>query len=48
MADQSCSRAQTLKRATLERKLAGITPNAVQEILEEALEPWLKTNGYLK
>jgi len=39
--------AAALKRATLERKLAGITPNAVQEILEQALEPWLKTNGYL-
>jgi hypothetical protein len=39
--------AGALKRATLERKLANVTPNAVQEILEEALEPWLKTNGYL-
>jgi hypothetical protein len=39
--------AAALKRATLERKLAGVTPNAVQEILEQALEPWLKTNGYL-
>ena len=39
--------AAALKRATLERKLAGVTPNAVQEILEEALEPWLRSNGYL-
>ena len=39
--------AAALKRATLERKLANVTPNAVQEILEEALEPWLTTNGYL-
>ncbi len=39
--------ATALRRATLERKLAGVTPNAVQDILEAALEPWLKSNGYL-
>lgn len=37
-----------LKRAALERQLDGVEPNTVQEILEEALEPWLRTNGYLK
>ncbi len=39
--------ATALKRASLERQLNGVEPSAVQEILEEALEPWLKTNGYL-
>jgi hypothetical protein len=39
--------AAALKRASLERQLAGETPNTLQEILEEALEPWLKSNGYL-
>jgi hypothetical protein len=37
-----------LKRASLERQLAGVTPNTLQDILEEAVEPWLRTNGYLK
>jgi hypothetical protein len=37
-----------LKRASLERQLAGQTPHTVQDILEEALEPWLKDRGYLK
>jgi hypothetical protein len=37
-----------LKRASLERQLSGAKPNTVQEILEEALEPWLKQNGFLK
>lgn len=36
-----------LKRASLERQLAGDYPYELQEILEEALEPWLKTHGYL-
>ncbi|MBX3442143.1 MAG: hypothetical protein KF774_07030 [Planctomyces sp.] len=37
-----------LKRASLERQLAGVTPNTLQDILEEAVEPWLRNNGYLK
>lgn len=37
-----------LKRASLERQLDGVTPNTLQDILEEALEPWLRENGYLK
>jgi hypothetical protein len=37
-----------LKRASLERQLAGEKPNTVQDILEQALEPWLKDHGYLK
>ena len=40
--------ALALKRASLERQLAGQTPNTVQDILELALEPWLKDHGYLK
>lgn len=36
-----------LKRASLERKLNGIEPNSLRAILEDALEPWLKANGYL-
>jgi len=39
--------ATALKRASLERQLNGETPNTLQEILEEAVGPWLKTHGYL-
>jgi hypothetical protein len=39
--------AAALKRASLERELNGIEPFTVQEMLEEALGPWLKANGYL-
>lgn len=38
---------EALKRASLERQLAGIRPHQLQEILEEAIEPWLKQHGYL-
>lgn len=40
--------ADALKRASLERQLSKVTPNTVQDILEVALEPWLRQNGYLK
>lgn len=40
--------AQALKRASLERQLKGEFPNTVVEILEEALEPWLRDRGYIK
>ncbi len=36
-----------LKRASLERQLSGTEPNTLQDILEEAIEPWLKSHGYL-
>ncbi len=36
-----------LKRASLERQLNGQFPNTLQDILEEALEPWLRANGYV-
>jgi len=39
--------AAALKRASLERQLKGVEPNTLQDILEEAIEPWLKANGYL-
>ena len=39
--------ATALKRASLERQLSGTIPNTLQDILEEALEPWLRSNGYL-
>jgi len=38
---------KALKRASLERQLKGLEPNSLQDSLEEALEPWLKTNGYI-
>jgi hypothetical protein len=40
--------ATALKRASLERQLAGVEPNTLQDILEQAVEPWLRSNGYLK
>jgi hypothetical protein len=39
--------AAALKRASLERQLEGVEPNTLQDILEEAIEPWLKANGYV-
>jgi hypothetical protein len=39
--------AKALKRASLERQLDGVEPNTLIEILEEAVEPWLRNNGYL-
>jgi hypothetical protein len=39
--------AKALKRASLERQLQGVEPNTLQDILEEAAEPWLKSNGYI-
>lgn len=39
--------AAALKRASLERQLNGTTPNTLQDILEEALGPWLVANGYI-
>ena len=39
--------AKALKRASLERQLNGLEPNTLQHILEEAIEPWLRSNGYI-
>ncbi len=35
-----------LKRASLERRLAGESPHAIQEMIEAALEPWLTNHGH--
>jgi hypothetical protein len=37
-----------LKRASLERRLENLTPNTLQEILEEAVEPWLRMHSYIR
>lgn len=39
--------ATALKRASLERQLKGVKPSTLQGILDEAVEPWLRSNGYL-
>lgn len=39
--------AKALKRASLERQLKGVEPNTLQDILEQAIEPWLRSNGYI-
>jgi hypothetical protein len=39
--------AAALKRASLERQLNSVFPNTLQDILEEALEPWLRKNNHL-
>ena len=39
--------AAALKRASLERQLNGVDPNTLQDILEQAIEPWLKSHGYI-
>src|SRR3954468_8273108 len=39
--------ASALKRASLERQLAGIEIHTQQELVEEALLPWLRTEGVI-
>jgi hypothetical protein len=39
--------AAALKRASLERQLSGTEPNTLTDIFEQAIEPWLRSNGYL-
>jgi hypothetical protein len=39
--------AEALKTASLERQLKKIQPNTLTDILEEAVEPWLRQHGYL-
>lgn len=36
-----------LKRASLERQLSGVEPSTMVDMLEQAIEPWLRANGYL-
>lgn len=40
--------ASALKRASLERQLAGKEPYYVQDILEAAVETWLRNNGHME
>lgn len=40
--------AGALKTAALQRELRGIEPHTKREIVEKALEPWLRKNGYLQ
>jgi hypothetical protein len=40
--------ADALKRASLQRQLDKVEPNTLQDILEQAIEPWLKSNGYIR
>jgi hypothetical protein len=39
--------AGALKRASLERQLSGEAPFTQQDLVEQALEPWLRSEGYL-
>jgi hypothetical protein len=39
--------AAALKRASLERQLSGQEPNTLQDILEDAIGPWLKSHDYI-
>ena len=40
--------AAALKRASLERQLAGTEPHTQQEVVEQALRPWLIREGFLE
>lgn len=39
--------ATALKKASLERQLKGTNPNSVQDIVEDCIEQWLKSQGHL-
>ncbi|MDZ4782055.1 MAG: hypothetical protein SGJ19_17545 [Planctomycetia bacterium] len=39
---------QALRRAYLEQKLNHATPDTQQEIVEFAVQDWLKRNGFLR
>jgi len=39
--------AAMLKNASLDRQMKKLKPSSIRDILEQALEPWLKSNGYL-
>lgn len=43
----SAEKFQALKRASFERQLQGVEPSSMQDIVDEALTPWLKKHGYL-
>ena len=39
--------AVALQTASLDRQMRGIQPHSKREIVEQALEPWLRSEGYL-
>ena len=39
--------AVALQTASLDRQMRGIRPHSKREIVEQALEPWLRSEGYL-
>lgn len=39
--------AAALKKASLQRQIDGIEPSTINDMLEQALEPWLREHGYL-
>ena len=39
--------AAALKKASLQRQIDGVEPHTLQDILEAAIEPWLKQHGYI-
>ena len=39
--------ARALQTASLDRQMRGLEPSSKREIVEQALEPWLRTLGYL-
>ena len=39
--------AGALQTASLDRQMRGIQPHSKREIVEQALEPWLRSQGYL-
>ncbi len=39
--------AQALQSASLDRQMRGVEPYSKREIVEQALEPWLRSEGYL-
>ena len=36
-----------VQMVALQRQLEGVKPNTLQDILEEAVQPWLKKHGFL-
>lgn len=38
---------KALKRASFERQLQGVEPSSIQDIVDEAITPWLRKHGYL-
>jgi len=39
--------AKALKQVSLRRQMEGVEPNTLQDILEDAIQAWLRANGEL-